>query len=222
MSSSVILRKIASLLLVTWIGTGFAQDKKEPAWANLPDFSATEVRGSLHWKIHHSGAKLRVDPSPAAATIWAPEEDKVYNLLLLREKTTCIVMKTADAKMMRSPFQVAYGPNTVRTATTEKKTLDGHICTVLDGVTTLPDGKIDSKIWTADDLKGVPLRIDLYSDIGTVTASYRDVVVGTPEANLFALPGKCIPPDKTYQLAPGSAPIPNKTSTEQKGPDRKP
>jgi hypothetical protein len=201
---------------------GFAQDKNESTWTGLPDFSATEVRGALSWKIHHSGSKLRVDASPAAATIWAPEEDKVYNLLLLPTKSTCVVMKTSEAKVMRSPFQVAYGPNSARTASTEKKTLDGHVCTMLDGVTTVPGGKVNSKIWAADDLKGIPLRIDLLSDTAsTVTAVYRDVVIGAPDASLFALPGKCIPPQKTYQLAPGSKPIQDQSPTDQKAPDHK-
>ena len=222
MSFSAILRNTAALLLVARIATGFAQDKKEPAWGNLPDFSATEIRGNLSWKIHHSGSKLRVEPSSMAATIWAPEEDKVYNLVLLPQRTTCIVMKTAQAKMMRSPLQVAYGPNTTRTASTVKEVVDGHTCTVLDGVTKLPGGQIISKIWAADDLKGVPLRIDLYSDTGNVTATYRDVVVRTPEPSLFTLPSKCIPPEKTYQLAPGSRPIPSQNSKDQEAPDRKP
>lgn len=222
MSFSAILRNTAALLLVTLIATGFAQDKKEPAYGNLPDFSATESRGSVSWKIHHSGSKLRVDPSPAGATIWAPEEDKVYRLFLFHERTTCIVMKTAQAKMMRSPLQVVYGPNTTRTASTAKEVVDGHTCTVLDGVTSLPHGKVNSKIWAADDLKGVPLRIDLYTDAGKVTAIYRDVVVGTPEPGLFTLPSKCIPPEKAGQLAPGSGPLPSQSSVDQKAPDQKP
>jgi hypothetical protein len=221
-SFSVILRRIAALLLVARIATGFAQDKKEPAWGNLPDFSATETRGSLSWKILHSGPKLRVEPSSKAATIWAPEEDKVYNLLFLNQGTTCIVMKTAQSKMMRSPLQLVYGPNTTRTASTVKEVVDGHTCTVLDGVTTLPDGKINSKIWAADDLKGVPLRVDVYSDTGKMTATYHDVVVGTPEPGLFTLPSKCIPPEKAGQLAPGSKPLPSQSPKDPKAPDQKP
>lgn len=222
MNFSAILRNTAALLLVARIATGFAQDKKEPAWDNLPDFSATEIRGSVGWKIHHSGSKLRVDPSPAGATIFVPEEDKVYTLLLLPTKTTCIVMKTEQAKMMRSPLQLAYGPNTTRTASTVKEVVDGHSCTVLDGVTTLPGGEIHSKIWAADDLKGVPLRIDLYSETGKVTATYRDVVVGPLEPGLFTPPVKCIPPEKASQLAPGSKPVPSQSPKDPKARDQTP
>lgn len=212
---------IASLL----VGCGpavFAQKEKGTAAGNLPDFSATEIRGSMHWKIHRSGSKLRVDPSSAGATIYVPEEDKVYNLFILPEKTTCVVMKTAQAKMMRSPVQLVYGPNTTRTPTAAKEVVDGHTCTVLDGYTISPDGnKFNSKIWAADDLKGVPLRIDINTDRAIVTATYHDVVVGTPDPALFKMPAKCIPPEKMYQVAPNSQ-VPPKPPTGQKAPGDKP
>ncbi len=224
MKFAAALRSVAIACLLLACGPAvFAQNEKGTASGDLPDFSATEIRGSIRWKIHHSGSRLRVDPSSAGATIWAPDEDKVYNLLILPEKTTCVVMKTAQAQMMRSPLQLVYGPNTTRNAAAAKEVVDGHTCTVLDGVTTLPDGnKFNSKIWAADDLKGVPLRIDVYSDRGTVTATYRDVVVGTPDPALFTLPSKCIPQEKTYQVAPRSSQLPGKQPTDQKAPDHKP
>ncbi|HSZ63103.1 MAG TPA: hypothetical protein VK828_14970 [Terriglobales bacterium] len=201
------------------------KDKKATASAKLPDFSATEIRGSLKWKIYHSGSRLRVEPSSAAATIWAPDEDNVYNLLILPEKTTCVVMKTAQAQMVRSPLQLVYGSNTTKAPAAAKEVVDGHTCTVLDGVTTLANGNtFRSKIWAADDLKGVPLRIDVYSEPGVVTTAYRDVVLGTPDPALFKLPGKCTPQEKTYQIAPKSnqLPVPAKPPTGQKAPDDKP
>ncbi len=217
---------IACFLLIFLLSRGpaaFAQNPKGSAWGNLPDFSASETKGSLTWKIYHSASKLRVEPSTAAATIWAPEEDKVYNLLILPGKTTCVVMKTAQAQMIRSPLQLVYGPNTTRSSTGTKEVVDGHTSTVLEGFTTMPDGtKFNSKIWAADDLKGVPLRIDVYSNQGTVTATYRDVVVGPPDPALFTLPGKCIPQEKTYQVAPASSQLPAKPPADQKAPDHKP
>jgi hypothetical protein len=225
MKFAAALRSVAvAYLLLACSPAVFAQNEKSTASGDLPDFSATEIRGSIRWKIHHSGSRLRVDPSSAGATIWAPDEDKVYNLLILPEKTTCVVMKTAQAKMMRSPVQLVYGPNTTRTPSAAKEVVDGHTCTVLEGYTTSPDGnKFNSKIWAADDLKGVPLRIDIYSDRGIVTATYHDVVVGTPDPALFKLPSKCIPPEKTYQVAPKSNQLPAKQpTTGQKPPDVKP
>lgn len=224
MKFAAVLRSaaIASLLLACSSAV-LAQDDKGTAWGDLPDFTATEIRGSMRWKIEHSGSKLRVDPSSAGATIWAPEEDKVYNLLILPEKTTCVVMKTAEAKMMRSPVQLVYGPNTTRTPTAAKEVVDGHTCTVLDGYTISPDGnKFNSKIWAADDLKGIPLRIDIYTDRAIVTATYHDVVVGAPDPALFKLPTKCIPPEKTYQVAPKSSQLPVKPLTDKKAPGDKP
>jgi len=183
----------------------------------LPDFSATEVTGTKTWKVYHSGSKLRVEPSPAAATIFAPEEDKVYNLLILPEKTTCIVMKTAQAKMMRSPLELAYGANAVRTSTGSKEVEDGHTCSVLEAVTTLSDGsKVNTRIWAADDLQGAPVRIDLLSDRGALKTTFRDIVLGAPDASLFKLPATCIPHEKTYQIAPNKQ-LPGKPG-DPKGP----
>jgi hypothetical protein len=224
MKFAATLRSVAiASLLLAFSSAVLAQNDKGTAWGDLPDFTATEIRGSMRWKIEHSGSKLRVDPSSAGATIWAPEEDKVYNLLILPEKTTCVVMKTAEAKMMRSPVQLVYGPNTTRTPTAAKEVVDGHTCTVLDGYTISPEGnKFNSKIWAADDLKGIPLRIDIYTDRAIVTATYHDVVVGTPDPALFKLPTKCIPPEKTYQVAPKSSQLPVKPLTDKKTPGDKP
>lgn len=210
-------------LLLACSPSVFAQSEKGKAWVNLPDFSATETRGSMRWKIYHSGSRLRVEPSSARATIWAPEEDKVYNLLIFPGKTNCIVMKTAQARMMKSPVQLVYGPNTTRKPAAAKEAVDGHTCTVLDGVTTLPGGStFKSKIWAADDFKGAPLRIDVYTEQGTISATYRDVVVGTPDPALFIVPSKCIPPEKTYQVAPGSSQLPAKQPADQKAPAQQP
>lgn len=97
--------------------------------------------------------------------------------------------------------------------------MDGHTCTVLEGYTTSPDGnKFNSKIWAADDLKGVPIRIDVYAEPGIVTSTYRDIVVGNPDPALFTLPGKCITQEQTYQVAPKSnqLPVPAKRPPDQK------
>lgn len=210
MNSLVIVQNstIAFLLLACSF-VAFAQSNEKPAWSDLPNFSATETKGSLSWKIYHSADRLRVQPSSTGATIWAPAEDKVYNLLLLPEKSTCVVMKTKQAGMMRSPLQIAYGPNSHITPTDKKEVLDGHSCTIQEGAATLANGnRVSFKVWTADDLKGVPLRIELYGDRRTVSSTYHDVVLGTPEAALFTLPSKCVANEKTYQVAPGSAPLP--------------
>jgi hypothetical protein len=224
MKTRLLFAVCAGFVVVLLIcAAGFAQDqKKEPkreAWANLPDFSATEARGSLNWKVYHSGSMLRVQPSSTAATIWAPDEDKVYHLIIL-ERTTCVVMKTEQAKMVRSPLQLIYASETSLTPTSKKDVVDGHTCTVLEGTSTVSDTKIKSKVWAADDLNGVPLRIDLYSENRVQSTLYRDVVLGTPASALFTLPSKCIPPEKTYQLAPGSSPPPS--ATGQKPVDNKP
>jgi hypothetical protein len=205
--------KLAAItfLIALW---AFGQTKNTD---KLPDFSATEVKTGTAWKVHRSGSKLRVEPSSATATIYVPDQDKVYNLFISPQKTTCVVLKTAQSHAMPSPLKLAYGPNTIRSAAAAKEVVDGHTCTVLDAITTLPDGnKIKSRIWEADDLKGVPLRIDLYSDRGTTTTTYRDVVVGTPDPSLFKVPAKCTPHEKTYEMAPESKQLSGKKPSDQK------
>ena len=197
-------------------------NKKSASLEDLPAFSATEIRGSIKWKIYHSGSQFRVEPSSAMATVFVPKKDKVYNLLIFPEKTNCVVMKTAQAKMMRSPLELVYGSNSAITRTASHEVVDGHPCTILEAVTTSTDGTdFKSKIWAADDLKGVPLRIDVYAETGIVTSNFHDVVVGAVEPALFRMPGNCIPPEKTYQVAPKNS-DPGKPPAGQKAPESKP
>lgn len=223
MKFAAALRSLAiACLLLACSPAVFAQNEKGPAWGNLPDFSATEIRGSLSWKIHHSGSKLRVEASSAFAAVYLPDEDKVYHLLILPGRTTCIEMKTAQSRMMPSALQLAYGSNADKKQT-GKEVVDGHPATVQEGTTTGPMGESARfKIWTADDLRGVPLRIELYLDRGIMQASYQDITLGSPDPGLFKSPVKCIPPEKMYQVAPASAPPPPQKPTHQETPNHKP
>jgi hypothetical protein len=86
------------------------------------------------------------------------------------------------------------------------ETVDGHTCKVENVVVTRADGKtIESKVWEAEDLKGVPVKIESHIEGGTLTAIYRDIVLGTPDKALFAPPEKCIPYEKMYQVAEDKA-----------------
>jgi hypothetical protein len=64
-------------------------------------------------------------------------------------------------------------------------------------VVTRANGKtIESKIWLADDLKGVPVKIESQTEHGKFMAVYRDIVLGTLDKALFTPPDKCIPYEK--------------------------
>lgn len=183
---------------------------EETQLSKLPDFSATEVRGGgshqMAWKIYHSGNMLRLDMSPAAAAIFEPAADKVYHLLILPDKTTCIEMPANKSQVIPSPLETVFnGKMEITPAGGE--TIDGRSYTVETIVTTTPKGEtINSKIWLADDPKGVPVKIELYVGKQTLTTTYRDIKAGTPDAKLFKPEMKCIPEDKAYQIAPSPAP----------------
>jgi hypothetical protein len=64
------------------------------------------------------------------------------------------------------------------------------------------DGKaIESRVWEAEDLKGIPVRIESYIKGVTLRAIYRDIVIGTPDKALFEVPHRCTPFEKMWQVA---------------------
>ena len=109
-------------------------------------------------------------------------------------------MKTEQAKMMPSPLELLQGTKLKRTpAGTE--IVEGHSCKVENVVVTRPDGKtIKSKVWEAEDLHGIPVKIESYLDNVTLQAVYRDIVIGTPSQALFTVPEKCTPFEKMWQV----------------------
>jgi hypothetical protein len=50
-------------------------------------------------------------------------------------------------------------------------------------------------------LKGVPVKIESQTAHGKLTAVYRDIVLATPDAALFAIPDKCTPIEQMGQVA---------------------
>jgi len=180
-----------------------AQDSADP-W-NFPDFSATQLMGpaqrALSMKVHWSGTNMRVDISDAMATLYLPATGKVYRLTVYPDKTQqCIVMRTDQAKMLHSPLELLQGTQVKRTpAGTE--TVEGHSCKVENVVVTRHDGKtIESKVWEADDLKGVPVKIESRTEHGKIMAVYHDIVLGTQDKTLFTPPDKCTPYEKMYKV----------------------
>jgi hypothetical protein len=56
-------------------------------------------------------------------------------------------------------------------------------------------------VWLADDLKGVPVKIESPDTGMRMSAVYRDIVLGTPDRALFTPPIRCIPSNTMGQIA---------------------
>lgn len=65
-----------------------------------------------------------------------------------------------------------------------------------------PDRKtIESKVWEAEDLNGIPVKTESNLDGITLRAVYRNIVIGLPDQALFTVPDRCVPFEKMGQVA---------------------
>jgi hypothetical protein len=166
----------------------------------FPDFSARQGMGNMEpGKVYQSGANFRAEPMPGLVVIYVAANNKLYNVY---SRGNCIEMPPEKSTTVTTPLQLLVGTKVERTpAGTE--VVDGHSCKVENVVVTTADGKTtQSKVWLAEDLKGAPVKIESQTEHGRVVAGYRDIVLGTPDAELFKPPSKCVPYDKMYQVAP--------------------
>lgn len=176
----------------------------QTAW-DFPDFSATQVfqsrKADLSMKVYHSGSSVRVERSGALSTLYMTSSSKVYNFTTYPDNShQCVVMKPNQAKMLPSPLELLQGSNLKRTRI-GTEVVEGHACTVEKVTATAPDGKtVESKVWEADDLKGIPVRIESHIGDVTLTAVYRDISIKAPDQGLFAIPEKCTPFEKMGQV----------------------
>jgi hypothetical protein len=180
----------------------------EDAW-KLPDFTATEHlqtrgHGVPPSKIYRSGTKFRIEFAPGLASIYRPDDDLAYNLLQTdTPKPVCVQMKTSQVTMLPSPMQLISGAKVERTdAGTEE--FEGHKCKVETVVVTAADGKTTTlKVWEAEDLKGVPVKIAVRTKLGEgLVAVYRDVKFESVTPELFTPAYKCVPHEQVGQVAP--------------------
>ncbi len=169
----------------------------------LPDFSATEIVNSRGnrvstIKVYRSGINLRDEDGPGFATIFLPAHDEVYQLL--ERAHACIKMRLDQVSKIPSPLQLLIGSK-VDSTHVGTEVVDRHTCKIENVVVTMPNGKtIKSKVWTADDLQGIPLKIETETENGPLTATFRDIVPGNPDAALFTPPAKCTPFEKMYTV----------------------
>jgi hypothetical protein len=168
----------------------------------LPNFSAIEVydlRGTeVTSKIYRSGVNFRAEPAPGVAAIYVASTDKLYKV----NGPECVEITGIPVHMVSSPLQLLSGSKVTRKyGGTE--IIGSHTCKLENLVVTATDGRTTQfKLWRATDLKGFPVKIELHSDRGQMTTTYRDIVLHTPDAALFVPPNNCIPFEKTYRIPP--------------------
>jgi hypothetical protein len=195
------MKRWAKLLVVS--GALAAQDTQDP-W-QFPDFSATQIfrttKYDISMKVFRSGSSVRVERTSAIGTLYMPKQNKVYNLTSYPDGSRqCVVMSPDQAKMLPSPLELLNGTLVKRTPA-GREVIDGHQCKVEVAVVTRADGKtIRSKVWEAEDLSGVPIKIESELSETKLTAVYRDIVLGMPDPALFAPPSKCTPYEKMGQV----------------------
>ena len=171
----------------------------------FPDFSATQTfasrKASMSMKVYHTGSSVRVERSAALSTLYLPSESKVYNLTTYPDHShQCVVMKPEQAKMLPSPLELLQGTSVKRTSVGTEN-VDGHACTIENVVVTRADGStIVSRVWEAQDLRGVPIKIDSHIGDLTLSAVYSDISFDTPEPGLFTVPETCTPLEKMGEV----------------------
>ena len=173
---------------------------------DFPNFTATQVfqsrRADLTMKVYRSGSSVRVERSTAISTLYVPVSSKVYNLTTYPDKShQCVSMNPDQAKMLPSPLQLIQG-RIVKRVAAGSETVEGHATKVEDVTVIEPDGKtVESRVWEAEDLRGIPVKIESHIDQVTLRAVYRDIVMGTPDREFFTVPDRCTPFEKMGQVA---------------------
>ena len=56
-------------------------------------------------------------------------------------------------------------------------------------------------MWEAQDLGGIPVKIQSHIGDITLSATYRNIVVGNEDQNLFTAPQVCTPFEKMGEVA---------------------
>ena len=173
---------------------------------NFPDFSATQVFVSRNvevtMKIYRSGSSVRVEHTGALSTLYVTAASKVYNLTTYPDKSQqCVSMTPKQSGTIPSPLELIQGRILKRTVV-GSEVVEGHRTKVETVLVAGPDGrKIESRVWEAQDLKGIPVKIESRVNGINLQAVYRKIVIGSPSADLFAVPAKCTPFEKMWQVA---------------------
>jgi hypothetical protein len=206
LSRNAVLLFVAVLGGATWSDElAHSQGGSGNPWT-FPDFSASQIFQSPNYpptKVYRSGASVRVETS-AMTTLYVPDTKMVYTISQYPDGgRSCVAMKPDQASMIvPSPLEFLLGKDLKRTPL-GTEVMEGHPSKVENVAATGPDGKIFiSKVWEADDLKGIPVKIESQVPGGSkMIAAYRDIKLGTPDKSLFTPPANCTPSEKMWQDA---------------------
>jgi hypothetical protein len=195
----------AKIAITAFALTAGALAHGQNAW-NFPEFSATQVfeshKANMSMKVYFSGSSVRVDRSPTISTLYVPSRSKVYQLTTYPDQShQCVVMKPEQAGMLPSPLELLQGSDVKRTPA-GSEVVEGHPTKVEDVVVTRSDGStIKSRVWEAEDLKGIPVKIVSHIGEMTLSAVYRDISLSPPDSGLLAAPPKCTALENMWQVA---------------------
>jgi len=193
-------RAVSRLVTIVCLAVTGAIAQAPGAWS-FPDFSARQVfqagNEEVSYKVYLAGSRVRVETEPGLAILYDPMNDLVYRLTAsAKGHPGCTAMTMTQSQMLPSPLALLFGMKVKRTPA-GTATVEGHECDVEDVETTMVDGKrIQSRVWEAKDLKGVPVKIESQLPTFKLTTFYRDIVVGPPDAALVTPPSDCIPAGK--------------------------
>jgi hypothetical protein len=143
-----------------------------------------------------------MERSAAIATVYVPASGTTYNLTVYPDHSRqCVSMKAEQDRMLPSPLELIQGKILKRTVI-GSEVVEGHPSKVESVVVMEPDGKkVVSKVWEGQDLKGIPVKIESKINSVTLTAVYRDIVIGAPDKDLFTIPDRCTPFERMWQVA---------------------
>jgi outer membrane lipoprotein-sorting protein len=184
-------------------------------FALFTHFSATMTGGLLKdepRKVYRSGNLMRVDldnefhvTDLAGGTTWVVRPE------------SCTHVPGPDARSY--PFSAYRDAKFELLPGEEKETIDGHPCKIATASVTPKDTSLTMKmkIWHAEDLQGFPVKIEVAHSARTMTVSYKDVSVESPDAKLFMLPAKC-PDFRTGEPQGGKKPAVKKPAAKPVAP----
>jgi outer membrane lipoprotein-sorting protein len=200
----MMIRFLACVALFTTVFLTSLQAQKKPAdltkpatldaenpLVAYPHFSATMSGGFLKEdprRIYRSGNLLRVDMDGGYYRVTDLDKKIMWSVRPER----CMKIEQPDARSY--PFTLFPNTKFEPPSSETKETIDGHTCTIERATFTpeeFPTLKSTMKLWKADDLQGFPIKIEVAHSSRTLTVTYKDVSLETPDTKLFQLPATC-------------------------------
>ncbi|MGH9326626.1 MAG: DUF4412 domain-containing protein [Terriglobia bacterium] len=161
---------------------------------HITEFSATMVmsvpghNATNTMKIYRSGDKMRSELSQMGT--------QAYSLSLLSEHIGYFVMRPGmciETHQSNPNHPNPFGmTGKVQRTELGTDTVDGHPTKIEQITIESGTGKtVSMKTWTATDLHGFPLRIEMPMAQGTARMEFKDVSLSSPPASLFDPPSNC-------------------------------